>query len=235
MSLMRSTLFNVVGFTAPLLAALYALPVLAERLGAERFGFLSLAWIAVGYFSMFDLGIGRALSRLIAERLHTPRARELPRLSRNSLFLLVALGLTAAMLLILASGWLAGTALRLPEHLEAEAAAALCMLALCLPFITLTAAMRGMLEARHRFGWVNAIRIPFGVLTFLLPVAVSAHSTSLVVLCASLSALRVAIALAHWLVCIRLFPEYFRFARPTRRGMKEVIGYGYWEIGRAHV
>lgn len=228
MRILRSTLLNIVGFTAPLLAALYALPVLADRLGAERFGFLSLAWIAVGYFSMFDLGIGRALSRLIAERLDTPRAHELPALSRNSLFVLLALGAGAAGLLFAASGWLATTALRLPIHLQAEATDALRVLALCLPFITLTAAMRGMLEASHRFGWVNAIRIPFGVLTFLVPVAVSAYSISLFVLCASLSALRVAIALAHWLVCIRLFPEYFRLARPTRTGMAEVWGYGFW-------
>ena len=69
----RNALLNLVGHLAPLLAALIFVPPLISRLGTERFGFLALAWVLVGYFSLFDLGLGRTLSRLVAERIGTPR------------------------------------------------------------------------------------------------------------------------------------------------------------------
>jgi len=52
-----------------LLAALVAIPVTLRGLGTERFGALSLAWLLIGYLSLFDLGLGRALTKLAAERL----------------------------------------------------------------------------------------------------------------------------------------------------------------------
>ena len=87
--LARNALLNLAGHAAPLAAALIAFPVLVARLDPDRLGFLSIAWVLVGYFSLFDLGLGRALSRLVAERTGTPDETKLPELSQT------ALGLTA--------------------------------------------------------------------------------------------------------------------------------------------
>jgi O-antigen/teichoic acid export membrane protein len=67
--LARNTLYNLAGQIVPLIAALFAMPGLLAALGAERVGVLALAWAVVGYFSIFDFGIGRALTKLVAERL----------------------------------------------------------------------------------------------------------------------------------------------------------------------
>ena len=45
-----------------------AVPPLVRLLGVDRFGVLALAWIIVGYFSLFDLGMGRALTKLVADK-----------------------------------------------------------------------------------------------------------------------------------------------------------------------
>ena len=67
LGLARGAAWNLAGFLVPLLvAALYAVPGLVRALGPERFGVLALAWTVVGYFTLFDLGIGprsRAPSR----------------------------------------------------------------------------------------------------------------------------------------------------------------------------
>src|SRR5215207_2112075 len=68
-SLRRNAVTNLIGQAVPLLVALLALPVLARSLGADRFGVLSLAWAILGYFSMFDLGLGRAVTKLVAEKI----------------------------------------------------------------------------------------------------------------------------------------------------------------------
>jgi len=227
-SVARSTLLNLLGHVAPLAAALVAVPLLVTQLEPARFGFLSLAWVIVGYFGLFDLGLGRALTRLIAERTGTPRESELPVLARTALLVLTGVGSAAGVLLFAIAPWLCSSVLKLPQGLQVEAAAGLQALALCLPFVTLTAALRGVLEAGQRFGWVNALRVPLGVLTFLVPVAVTAYTPDLFAVCVALAILRVIGGLAHWMVCVRLYPLLMRLGAPSRQGFSEMFGYGMW-------
>src|SRR5688572_12899218 len=151
--LARNTMLNLAGHAAPLAAAVLVMPTLISRLGDERFGFLALAWALVGYFSLFDLGLGRALSRLVAERRGTQREAELPALSKTALSLTLALGTATGLLLFVAARPICESLLNLSPALRAEAATALRVLALSLPLVTLTAALRGLLEAGQRFGW----------------------------------------------------------------------------------
>ena len=50
-------LWTALGAGAPLLAAVVAIPPLIAGMGTTRFGVLSLAWVVVGYFSLFDFGL----------------------------------------------------------------------------------------------------------------------------------------------------------------------------------
>src|SRR5882762_6152548 len=67
--LVRNTVFNLTGQSIPLVAALFAIPLLIRGLGTDRFGVVTLAWILIGYFSVFDLGFGRALTQVVAAKL----------------------------------------------------------------------------------------------------------------------------------------------------------------------
>jgi O-antigen/teichoic acid export membrane protein len=227
-TLARNTLFNLLGHAAPLVAALFFVPMLVARLDADRFGFLSIAWVLVGYFSLFDLGLGRVLSRLIAERAGTDRERELPELARNALGLTFLLGVAAGLLLFVLATPLCREVLHLPRDLYSEAVVALRLLAVCLPVITLTAALRGLLEGRHRFDVANAIRAPLGVFTFGAPLAAALWSPSLVGLSVALVALRFAAFAAHWFACARLFPSLTQLGLPRPRTSLEMLNYGAW-------
>ena len=57
--LARNTIWNLVGQVAPMCVALFAIPVLIRHIGTDRFAILTIAWMVVGYFSLFDLGLGR--------------------------------------------------------------------------------------------------------------------------------------------------------------------------------
>ncbi|MBM3341599.1 MAG: hypothetical protein FJY56_05750 [Betaproteobacteria bacterium] len=66
---MRSNIWwSAFGTIVPLLAAVVAIPPLIKAMGDARFGVLSLAWVLVGYFGFFDLGLGRALTHFIARQ-----------------------------------------------------------------------------------------------------------------------------------------------------------------------
>jgi hypothetical protein len=56
------------GQIGPMIAAVIAIPILIQHLGAPRFG-VTLAWAAIGYLHLFDLGLGRAFIQAIAMRL----------------------------------------------------------------------------------------------------------------------------------------------------------------------
>lgn len=71
--LARNTLWNLAAQILPMAVALFAIPILIRGIGVPRFGVLSLAWIVIGYFSLFDFGMGRALTKLVAEKARHPR------------------------------------------------------------------------------------------------------------------------------------------------------------------
>jgi O-antigen/teichoic acid export membrane protein len=65
MSLRNNTLWNLAGSGLPLIAAAL-IPFMLHRLAiitqTEAFGVLTLIWALIGYFSLFDMGVGRALA-----------------------------------------------------------------------------------------------------------------------------------------------------------------------------
>ena len=67
--LARNTIWNLVGSGAPMLVAIFSIPILIKGLGKEQFGVLTLAWALIGYANLFELGLGRALTQLVARKI----------------------------------------------------------------------------------------------------------------------------------------------------------------------
>src|SRR5712664_3110193 len=104
--LARNTVWNLVGSGAPMLVAVFCIPILILGLGKERFGVLTLAWALIGYASLLDLGLGRALTQLVAKKLGAGEEREIPSLAWTSLLLMLLLGFAGAVAVFLISPWL---------------------------------------------------------------------------------------------------------------------------------
>ncbi len=203
--LARNAILNFIGHVAPLPAALIAIPLLLDALGTDRLGVLMLAWVIVGYFGLFDFGIGRALTKFVAEKLASDD-RDIPSLFWTACILLGLLGVFMASVLWALAGWLATGVLDLPRQLQGEAADAFRLLALSLPFVVTTSGLRGVLEARQQFVLVNAVRLPLGVLMFVAPLAVLPYSRELPAVVLVLVLVRVAAWLAHLVLCLRSMP-----------------------------
>jgi O-antigen/teichoic acid export membrane protein len=227
-ALARSALWNIVGQGAPLIAALITIPVVLRGLGTERFGALSLAWLLIGYFSVFDLGLGRALTMLVAEKLAARREEEIPALTWTALLLMLGLGVAGALLIAWPSDWLLSRALNVSPSLRDEMRMALRVLAACLPFVITTAGLRGLLEARQMFAAVNAVRIPMGVLTFAGPTLVLPFSRSLVPVVAVLALVRLATWAVHVALCLHAFPGLRGGPRPRAALLAPLLRLGGW-------
>src|ERR1700693_577565 len=72
--LAANLVWNLAGESMPVLAAVVAIPILVHRLGTDRFGVLTLSWAVAGYFGLFDFGLGRALTKAMAQELSVSRS-----------------------------------------------------------------------------------------------------------------------------------------------------------------
>jgi O-antigen/teichoic acid export membrane protein len=226
--LARNTVWNLLGNGAPMVVAVFCIPILIRGLGTERFGVLTLAWALIGYASLFDLGLGRALTQLVARKLGAGQEREIPSLAWTSLFLMLLFGFAGTAAIFLISPWLVTRGLNVSASLQEETLQSFRLLGLSIPFVITTAGLRGLLEAHQRFGLINTLRIPMGVFTVVGPLLVLPFSKSLVPVMATLVAGRIGIWAAHLLFCLHVIPG-LRFGIALQRtAVSPLLRFGGW-------
>jgi O-antigen/teichoic acid export membrane protein len=204
--LARNAVWNLLGLFSPIVVAIVCLPILKTTLGIERLGIIGLAWAIIGYFGFFDLGLSRALTKLVAEKLGAQRLEEIPGMIWTSLFLMGGLGVISAVVAFLLVPWLVQSPLKIPVELRAETRQAFYWICLSIPIVIVTAGLRGVLEALQRFRLATAIRIPMGIFSYLGPVLILPFSHSLVAVMAVLVLGRVIAGVAHLWACFHAFP-----------------------------
>lgn len=170
-TLARNTGLNVLGELVPLLVSVFAIPAVIQGLGIERFGILSLAWVTLGYFSLFDLGLGRATIRYAAEQLRTGADGQqgLRTLVWTSFVLQGVLGLLGTISLALLTPVLATRVFAISPAFLEETKGSFYWLSSAIPFLTCATVYRGLLEAEQRFDLVNAVKGPTNCLVALCP------------------------------------------------------------------
>ncbi|MEN8257635.1 MAG: flippase [Thermodesulfobacteriota bacterium] len=226
--LARNALWNIVGHSAPLVVAFFAFPFLINGLGTDRFGILSLAWMVIGYFSLFDLGLGRALTKLIAEKLGAGDGDTIPDLAQTGLCLMTALGFLGTFVVVAVSHQLVFNILNVPSFLQVETVHSFYVLSLSIPFVIASTGLRGILEAYQRFDLANAVRIPLGVITFLGPVLVLPFSDSLVPVMWVLGCGRLIVCIWSLFLCVRLVPDLLGKAKIQRNLFRPLLSFGGW-------
>jgi len=231
--LARNTLLTMGAQGAIIAVQIAAVPLLIHQLGTTRFGVLSLAWVAIGYAGFFDLGLGRALTKLTAERLGAGLEYEIPRLFWTAISLLGVLGLVAAAAVAALSPVLVEGILNIPANLEQESLITFLMLAGSLPFVLVSAALRGSLEARQRFDLTNAIAVPLSFISYFGPVLMTLISATLPAAVAALVLSRVLACVVTLALCLRVDPALRSDRRFSRSLAGALMRFGGWVTATA--
>lgn len=167
-SLGKSTYWNLLGAGLPLAVGLLVIPGLIDGMGAEAFGLLTLIWAAIGYFSLFDFGLGRALTQVVAAGRAQGATPAGATLFTGALSTLLP-GLLGMLLLGLLAEPLINDWLNISPDLRPQAHAAMRIAALSIPLVTLSSGMRGILEGYEDFKSSALLRMMLGLLNFLVP------------------------------------------------------------------
>lgn len=226
--LAKNTVLNLVGLGTPVILAFLSIPLLIKGIGTDRFGVLSIAWMVLGYFSLFDFGIGRALTKTVAEFLGDKRDAEIPVLVWTGTLIMLLLGLIGGLVVAITAQPMVDQWLKIPAHLRAEALPSFYLLALSIPVVISTAAFRGVLEAYQRFDITNAIRIPMGAISYLGPLAVLPFSNNLYHIVLFLVIGRTLTWAVHVYFCLRAVPSLRRRIAYDRRLVKPLLVFGSW-------
>lgn len=227
MSLKKNAIWNIAGSGLPLVAAAIFIPYVLKKLGGEAFGVLSLVWALIGYFSLFDLGVGRALtyemSKLRAANLHAEMAPTL----KAGLLLTLSAGFIGMLILAVLAPSMAQSWLKISPQWQSDAQLSFQIAAVGVIATTLTSGLRGALEGLDRFAESNLSKIFLGFCMFVLPAfSVWLHGPVLWIIALYLVGVRIMVLL--WSVIV--MRDYLRNSGVslTLAYMKPLMSYGAW-------
>ena len=150
MSVGRFTSYNILGSVVPLILTFVTVPIYIHLVGIDRVGVLSVAWLLLGYFGLFDLGLGKATAfRMAAQR--DAAAEDRAATLWGALIVNVGMGLIGGALLWVAGHIYFAHYFKVAETLRPEILAAVPLLALSVPVATLTGVLTGALQGREKF------------------------------------------------------------------------------------
>jgi len=217
-----------VGNGLPLVAGLLCIPYTLRILGNESFGILTLLWALIGYFSLFDLGVGRALTYEMSKLTAKEASGEIPPTLQAGILLTFCAGLFGAIVVIslapsLASGWL-----KISPERQLDAKLAFQIAAIGVIPTTVTSGFRGALEGLGYFGRSNSNKIFLGFCMFILPpFSLMLHGTQLWVISMYLVGARFVVALMS---VVQLRHYFFNTDNKTllKQYLKRLLSYGFW-------
>ena len=197
--LATNTAWNFGGIALPAMLALLTIPLLIDAMGTARVGVLSLAWATVGYFSLFDMGFGRAMTQMIARQLGSDDHHGISSTFWTGMTLVGLLGVAGGGTLALCADRLVRSVLEIPESLEAEALRGLYVIAAGLPIVVTSAGLQGVVEAHQDFRTVFIVKVLQGTVTFAGPLLAVQFTTDLAYVIATLVVGR----MASWVLLAR--------------------------------
>jgi O-antigen/teichoic acid export membrane protein len=227
-ALLRSTIWNLGGIILPAIVAVFSIPFLTRGLGTDQFGILTLVSVVIGNLNIFDFGLGRALTKLVAEYFGSDKDLTIPPLFWTSFLLTLLLGIVAGFGLAAFSPWLVTRVLKIPPSIQADTLTTFRLLAFTMPAIVSTIALRGFLEGCHRFDLLNLVRVPVNVSSYLGPLLVLPFSHRIVPITVVLLISRWLGWMAHLSMCFLAAPDVWRARSVQGAPLRAMFGLGSW-------
>jgi len=211
----------------PIVLGLVCVPFLIRGMGAERFGILTMVWAIVGYASIFDLGLGRALTQVVARKIGHDDLGDMPALIWTGATLSFALGALGAVGLGIAGPTIVSY-MKVSPHIYNEVVWSVWLLALSVPGLVCNIGLNGVLEAYQQFKAINLLRMPIIISNFLLPLIILKFSPTLTAMVAAILVGRYLTIGLTLIVIQRMLPNFMAAFAVKKDYFHELFKFGKW-------
>src|ERR1041385_5506929 len=208
--------------------AIVGLPFIVRNLQADAYGLISLAISALALSSLLDLGLGRATTNAVADCLSAGDRNALKSVVWTSLSLQFLAGIAGGLILFLCASPLVSNVLKISPSLRGDAVYEFRLIALAIPFVIGTAALRGVLEGALRFDLVNLVRIPLNASSYLIPLGGALLHISVPGIVALMVSMRAMGLVTYLILCWSVLPELARKPVFDSRTVRRLMSYGGW-------
>lgn len=224
MATRQNFIYNLMGSILPILVGLITIPFYLKLIGADRFGVLSIVWLILGYFSLFNLGMGKAITvelSILDKTKFTSGQVFLTALLINIFFSVVAI------LIFYGAYLLFGIPIKTEPDILAELNNTIFWLSLILPLAIIGSIFAGVLQAYERFLLGNTITVITSTLSMVVPITVAYfYSISLTVLIPAIFMIRFIASLITFFICIKLIHStHWNFSLAIA---KRLLSFGGW-------
>ncbi len=227
-SIKLNSLYNFIGQLVPSLVGLLTVPILIQYIGTDRFGIITIVWMIIGYFGLFDMGLGRALTQLVAEKLGNSEHNGIPAIFWTSNILILLLASAGGILLFAITPTLVRDILKVGFAFQRETSISFYIISFGMPFVILGSLLTGYLSAFHRFDIINIVRVPMGIYSFAAPLIALPFTNSLIPIVSILVIGRFLSFSLYLYFCFRISPELRRGVVFDRLLISPLFKFGGW-------
>lgn len=167
--LLKNTSFNFGAKVLPLVVMGVTVPYVIEGLGPARYGVFTLVWVVLGYFSILDLGLGKATAKKVAEALGRGESASIAPLAWTAVLFTLGLGLIGSFTLIAFTPLLVDNVFQVAASLSEETRQVFYLSAVGLLIALVKSVFTGVLEAHQRFDLINLVGVPSSLLSAVIP------------------------------------------------------------------
>ncbi len=225
----RNTVYNVTTQVLLIVITVVALKIVVAGMSEERFGLLSLIWLFIGYFTLLDFGVSRAITKFLAEAVARDDEERSASVFWTSMLLSAGFGTLLGALLYAFSPLVVHNLLHVSPELEEDALTAFHYAAICLPFVLLYGALRGVLMALQQFLAANIFQGAIGILQWAGACILVWQGTSLHGIILLTLIVRVSVTIVAFTTLPRYLKGIMQHAGAWSKAVsKELLGFGGW-------
>lgn len=223
MSLIKHSSWNIIGYLIPSLVAIPAMGIMARKMGIESFGLFTLLFAIIGYASIFDVGISRAVTRMVA--IKRDNKKIIISIMGTSTWSITLFSLFGILILLGLSEKIT-TWLNVSTDQYLDTVTSLRIITLSIPFFLLTQVWLGFLEGLEKFSIINIQKIFTSSLISTLPLLFLYWDNKL-------SSAIIGLVIARLLTCIIVFFTTKKYIKSLFKSfnsdiLKELLTFGGW-------
>lgn len=225
MSIIKDSAWNITAIVIPTLVALPVLGMLARMLNVELFGIFTLIFAILGYASVFDMGLSRALVRSIS--INRNSNVDIKEYLFTSSIIVVSIGCIVSLVIFLFRSNIAFL-LNVTDLIYIDVVNCLLLVSFVIPFLLLNIVWQAYLEGLERFKELSILKVITSVLLSVIPLLLMFIQKTIVFAVLGLVFARLISFLVFYFYAyseLKLYQNYNIF---NKCKLKELFKFGSW-------